>query len=98
LTIRIQRRFAKIGYDDDEDRYLLDADAVDVIKDETGMPANPRRLQIWRLVISYFLFCVVLLLSGLVTLTLVIAQLYVDQADIATSDDSEVFSLVRGFA
>jgi hypothetical protein len=79
LSCRIRRRFKTIGYEDDEDRYLLQNEAdADVVRDETGQPKYSRRLSPARLALSYLCFLLMLLISNIITLGMVrLSQVFV---------------------
>ena len=77
IAFRISRRFKKKHIVDTEDEYALDR--ADVVKDKTGLAVNPARKQVWRFVLSYILFLLLLGVSGIITLGFVAAQYYVPQ-------------------
>lgn len=74
IAIRISLRFRKKNIVDTEDEFALDR--ADVVKDRTGLAKNPAHRQIWRFVLSYFLFLCLLAVSGIVTVGCVAAQYY----------------------
>lgn len=74
IGIRISRRFRKKHIVDTEDEFALDR--ADVIKDKTGLAKNPAHRQVWRFLLSYFLFLLILAISGILTVGFVAAQYY----------------------
>jgi hypothetical protein len=75
IAYRISSRFRKKNIVDTEDEFLLPR-AADVIKDKTGLAANPPRKQLKRFALSYFLFLLLLGVSGVLTMGFVAAQYY----------------------
>jgi hypothetical protein len=75
IALRISLRFKKKNLVDYEDEFAVSS-AADVIKDKTGLAANPPKKEIRRFILSYFLFLVLLGVSGILTIGFVAAQHY----------------------
>lgn len=75
IALRIAMRFKKKGIVDYEDEFVLPT-AADVVRDKSGLAINPRKFQVKRYVLSYFLFFLLLVTSGILTVGFVAAQYY----------------------
>lgn len=74
IAFRIALRFKKKNIVDTEDEFRLEK--ADVVRDKTGLAKNPPKKQIRRFILSYFLFLLLLGVSGVLTMGFVAAQYY----------------------
>lgn len=86
LSIRIKHQFKYVFHHHDHEDQFEHTD-LDLIKDDAGNPKNEKGKNVGRLILSYFLFGVFLLISTFISGAINLAQLTIET-------DSYIFSIV----
>jgi len=78
MSFRLKRHFKRLGYVDHQDRFFVDG--LDVIRNKKGNPKNPEQLNKCRLVFSYTVSIILLIISSIVTALIIAYQTSIQAA------------------